>query len=207
MASKVDFKKEFKQLYSASAKPVTIVVPELQYLMIDGAGSPGESKEYTDAISALYPVAFITKFSSKKEQKKDYTVPPLEGLWWADDMNDFVNNKRDKWKWTMMILQPEWITKEVIKESIAKAKEKNPSLAKTLDKLRLETLNEEKTAQIMHSGPYKDEASTIKKLHDYIKEQKGAFNGKSEKHHEVYLSDPRKSKPESMKTIIRQPYR
>lgn len=207
MASKVDFKKEFKKLYSAPNNPVTVLVPELKYIMIDGSGSPGECKEYTDAISALYPVAYITKFASKKGQKKDYAVPPLEGLWWADDMADFVKGNRSKWKWTMMIMQPDWITKDLIKESIAKAKQKNPSLVKTFDKIRFDAYNEGKSGQIMHTGPYKDEGPTIKKLHGYIKEQKGTFDGQKEKHHEIYLSDPRRSKPERMKTIIRQPFK
>ena len=207
MASKVDFKKELKQLYSAKNKPEIVKVPELKYLMIDGMGSPGEAKEYLDSISVLYPVAFITKFMSKLELKKDYTVPPLEGLWWADNMNDFTEGRRDKWKWTLMIMQPSWITKEMIKKSINKAKEKNSKISNLIDKLRLENYEEGKTAQIMHSGLYKEEAKTIQILHDFIKESKGEFDGHKEKHHEIYLTDPRKCKPEKMKTILRQPFK
>ena len=206
MSNKVDFKKTMKEFYQPSSKEVVIVVvPKMQFLMIDGMGSPGDSKEYQDALTVLYPVAFKTKFLSKAKGR-DYVVPPLEGLWWADDMNDFIQGNRDKWKWTMMIMQPDWITKKMINESIEITKESKPELLKVIPKVRLEVYNEGKAAQIMHIGPYSEEGPTIQKIHTFIKRQGGTFDGHENKHHEIYLSDPRKANPATMKTIIRQPY-
>jgi len=206
MPSKVDFKKTLKELYLPSAKEVAeIDVPEMQFLMIDGIGSPGDSKEYQDALAALYPIAFKTKFLSKANGK-DYVVPPLEGLWWADNMDDFIEGNRDKWKWTMMIMQPDWITQEMINEAIAITKEKKPELKELLPKLRLEKFKEGKAAQIMHIGPYSEEGSTVQKVHDFIQKESGKFDGHKNKHHEIYLSDPRKANPATMKTVIRQPF-
>jgi len=207
MSVKIDFKKTMKELYNPSAKEVVMVeVPEMQFLMIDGIGSPGDSQEYLDALAVLYPVVFKTKFLSKAKGK-DYVVPPLEGLWWAENMDDFTEGNRDKWKWTMMIMQPEWITREMIDEAIDITKEKKPELAKLVPKLRLEKYKEGKAAQIMHIGPYSEEGPNIQKIHKFIKDKDGKFDGHNLKHHEIYLSDPRKSKPENMKTIIRQPYK
>ena len=207
MSVKIDFKKTMKELYNPSAKEVVMVeVPEMQFLMIDGIGSPGDSQEYLDALAVLYPVVFKTKFLSKAKGK-DYVVPPLEGLWWAENMDDFTEGNRDKWKWTMMIMQPEWITREMIDEAIDITKEKKPELAKLVPKLRLEKYKEGRAAQIMHIGPYSEEGPNIQKIHKFIKDKDGKFDGHNLKHHEIYLSDPRKSKPENMKTIIRQPYK
>ena len=206
MPAKIDFKKTMKEFYQPSPKQVVMVdVPEMQFLMFDGMGSPGDSKEYQDALAALYPIAFKTKFLSKAKGR-DYVVPPLEGLWWADNMNDFTQGNRDKWKWTMMIMQPDWITKEMINESIEITKESKPELLKVISKVRLEEYNEGKAVQIMHIGPYSEEGPTIQKLHTFIKKQGGTFDGHENKHHEIYLSDPRKANPATMKTVIRQPY-
>ncbi|MHA2397600.1 MAG: GyrI-like domain-containing protein [Promethearchaeota archaeon] len=206
MPAKIDFKKKFKELYLPGKDEVVIVeVPEMQFLMIDGMGSPGDSQEYLDALAALYPIAFKTKFLSKAKGK-DYVVPPLEGLWWADDMEDFIEGNRDKWKWTMMIMQPDWITQEMINEAIIINKEKKPELADLFAKLRLENYKEGKVAQIMHVGPYSEEGPTVQKVHDFIAKLGGSFDGYNNKHHEIYLSDPRKANPETMKTVIRQPF-
>jgi len=206
MPVKVDFKKTQKKLYQPSSKEVVmIIVPEMQFLMIDGMGSPGDSQEYQDALATLYPVAFKTKFLSKGKGK-DYVVPPLEGLWWADDMNDFRSGHREKWKWTMGIMQPPWITKELIKEAIEITRKNKPELSELLTKLRFENYNEGKSAQIMHLGPFSEEGPTIDKVHNFIEQQSGKFDGLTQKHHEIYLSDPRRAKPENMKTVIRQPF-
>jgi hypothetical protein len=206
MPAKIDFKKKFKDLYQPNEKEVVVVdVPEMQFLMIDGMGSPGDSKEYQDALAALYPIAFKTKFLSKAKGK-DYVVPPLEGLWWADNMEDFTEGNRDKWKWTMMIMQPDWITQDMIKEAILITKEKKPELSELFSQLRLEKYREGKAAQIMHKGPYSEEGPTVQKVHDFIKKKGGNFNGQDKKHHEIYLSDPRKANPATMKTVIRQPF-
>ncbi len=207
MPTKVDFKKTMKNFYFPSAKEVVMVeVPEMQFLMIDGMGSPGDSQEYLEALGALYPIAFKTKFLSKAKGK-DYVVPPLEGLWWADNMEDFTKGNRDKWKWTMMIMQPDWITHEMINKAIESTIEKKPELKNLISKLRFEKYYEGKAAQIMHLGPFSEEGPTVKKIHIFIEEKGGSFNGYIQKHHEIYLSDPRKSKPENMKTIIRQSFK
>jgi len=173
MPVKIDFKKTQKELYQPNAQePVIVEVPEMQFLIIDGMGSPGDSKEYQDALAVLYPVSFRTKFLSK-DKGKDYVVPPLEGLWWAEDMNDFTEGNRDKWKWTMMIRQPDWINPDMIKEAMAITKEKKPELSKLLPKLRLEKYKEGKAAQIMHIGPYSEEGPTIQKVHDFIQKEGG----------------------------------
>lgn len=206
MPTKVDFKKTLKELYKPSFKEVVETkVPELQFIMIDGIGSPGEAQEYLDALAVLYPVAFKIKFLSKAKSK-DYVVPPLEGLWWADDMKDFIEGNRDKWKWTMMIMQPDWITNEMFKKAIEETQQKKPELSKLLPKLRLEKYKEGKVAQIMHVGPYSEEGPTVQKVHDFIQNEGGTFNGHKQKHHEIYLSDPRKANPATMKTVIRQPF-
>ncbi len=206
MPVKVDFKKTLKEFYQPSSKEVVLVeVPEMQFLMIDGIGSPGDSKEYQDALAVLYPIAFKTKFLSKAKGK-DYVVPPLEGVWWADDMNDFTEGNRDKWKWTMMIMQPDWINPEMINEAIKITNEKNPELSELLSKLRFERYREGRAAQIMHIGPYSEEGPTVQKVHDFIKREGGKFDGHRRKHHEIYLSDPRKANPSTMKTVLRQSF-
>jgi len=204
MTVKIDFKKTMKEIYQPNPKEVVLIdIPEMQFLKIDGMGSPGDSKEYQDALAVLYPIAFKTKFLSKAIGK-DYVVPPLEGLWWADNMEDFIEGNRDKWKWTMMIMQPDWITQDMINEAISITKKKKPELTELLPKLRLEKYNEGKTAQIMHVGPYSEEGPTVQKVHDFIQKEGGKFDGF---HHEIYLSDPRKANPATMKTVIRQPFK
>ncbi len=206
MPTKIDFKKKFKELYQPSSKEVVVVsVPEIQFLMINGMGSPGEAQEYNDAVATLFPVAFKTKFLSKAKGK-DYVVPPSEGLWWADDMNDFTGGNRNKWKWTMMIMLPDWITKKMIDEAIKITFKSKPEISKTLKKLRVEKYSEGKCAQIMHVGPFSEVGPTVQKIHNFIEEQGGKFEGHDQKHHEIYLSDPRRAKPENMKTVIRQPF-
>ena len=207
MPAKIDFKKTMKEFYQPKPKEVVLIdVPEMQFLMIDGMGSPGDSKEYQDALAVLYPIAFKTKFLNKAKGK-DYVVPPLEGLWWADNMNDFTEGNRDRWKWTMMIMQPGWVTLDMINEAILITKKKKPELSELLPKLRLEKYKEGKAAQIMHIGPYSEEGPTVQKVHDFIQKKGGKFDGKNQKHHEIYLSDPRKANPVTMKTVIRQPFK
>ncbi len=202
--SKVDFKKELKDLYVPPKKFIVVDVPEMQFLMIDGHGDPNTAQEYQDALEALYAVAFKIKFISKKALEKDYVVPPLEGLWWADDMETF-SIKRDKsqWDWTMMIMVPEWITAEIFDQAVEQVrKTKNPG---SLDKLRLENYHEGLVVQIMHIGSYDDEAPTLETMHNqFIPENGYIENGK---HHEIYLSDPRRVAPEKLKTVLRQPIR
>jgi hypothetical protein len=202
--SKIDFKKELKHLYRPSPKEFVVVdVPPMKFLMIDGHGDPNTAQEYQDAVEALYAVAYKLKFTSKKELGKDYVVPPLEGLWWAEDMETFTR-KRDKsaWDWTMMIMQPEWITQEMVEEAVKQVEKKG---LPALSKLRLETYHEGLSVQIMHIGSYDDEAPTLDRMHhEFIPENGYEMVGK---HHEIYLSDPRKVAPEKLKTVLRQPIR
>ena len=199
--TKIDYKKELKPLYSPSAKEATVIeVPATSLLMIDGAGDPATSKEYMDAIRTLYPLSYTLKFMVKKSRGVDYGVMPMEGLWWADDMGAFMENNRDLWMWTSMVPQPEFITGDMVKQAMEQVEKKSNPPA--LSKVRFELFNEGSCAQIMHIGPYSAEGPTIKKLHDFI-EAKGYE--RSGKHHEIYLSDPRRSAPEKLKTIIRQP--
>ena len=173
---KVDLKKENKKLYNPSAKDVSLVdVPEMKFLMIDGKGDPNTSPEYQNAMETLFPISYKVKFISKKDKSQDYVVMPLEGLWWVDDMEDFSIEDKSSWFWTAMIRQPEFITKEIINQAIDEVKEKKNPL--TLSKLRIETLKEGLSAQIMHIGPYSEEGPTVEKLHNFISEKGYKFDG------------------------------
>lgn len=199
---KIDYKKELKHLYKCSAKDAVIVdVPAMNYLMIDGKGDPSEEQSYQEAMEALFSLSYTIKFMIKKgEMAIDYGVLPLEGLWWADDMSAFRENRKDEWLWTMMIMQPQIVTQKIIDEATKQVKEKkNPA---ALSKLTFEKFSEGKSAQIMHIGPFSEEGPTIEKLHTFISENKGQLR---DKHHEIYLSDVRRAAPEKWKTIIRQP--
>lgn len=202
--SKVNFKKEYKELYAPPKKFVVVDVPEMQFLMIDGHGDPNTAQGYQDALEALYAVAYKLKFISKKVLGKDYTVPPLEGLWWAEDMDSFsVSLDKSQWDWTMMIMTPDWVQPELFEDALEQVRKgKNPAL---LDKVRLEHYHEGLSVQIMHLGSYDDEAPTLAKMHnEFIPESGCTENGK---HHEIYLSDPRRVAPEKLKTVLRQPVR
>jgi hypothetical protein len=202
--SKLDFKKQFKELYSPSRKEFTFIdVPSMNFLMIDGHGDPNTARAYKDALEALYGVAYKLKFISKKEKGTDYVVPPLEGLWWADDMETFTS-RRDKstWDWTMMILQPDWINHEMVENAVRQV-EKQKDLP-AVSKLRLEAYHEGLAVQILHIGSYDEEGPTIARMHTFALENGFELAGK---HHEIYLSDPRRVAPEKLKTVIRQPIR
>jgi hypothetical protein len=199
---KIDYKKEFKHLYKPSAKKVEVVdVPTMNFLMIDGEGDPNTSKSFQDAIEVLYPLSYTLKFTVKKGKIGiDYGVMPLEGLWWADDMSSFSVGNKDEWKWTLMIMQPDLITKEMVQEAIEQVKTKKDPVSLPL--VRFEFFDEGKAAQIMHIGPFSEEGPTIEKVHSFIEENGSQRRGR---HHEIYLSDIRRAAPEKWKTIIRQP--
>lgn len=201
---KIDFKKELRQFYSSKAKPVTVEVPVMNFLMIDGKGDPNTSKEYIDAIQTLYPVAYTLKFMAKKDLAKDYSVMPLEGLWWTEDMSQFTAGDKSNWLWTAMIMQPDFITKDMFDTALQQvADKKNP---RSLGRIRLESYDEGRAAQVMYIGPYAKEGPTIQQLHAFIKDSGGQLNKTNRHHHEIYLGDPRRTAPEKLKTIIRQPY-
>lgn len=199
---KIDLKKDLKYLYNPTSRAVTWVeVPPMNFLMVDGAGDPNTSKEFADAIQALFSVSYHLKFSIKKGPEQiDYAVMPLEALWWADDPQAFFSGDKKAWKWTAMIMQPEFIDAEQVnqaKEAVA-TKKNLPGL----NLLRFERFEEGKAAQTLHIGPFSEEGPTIEKVHAFIKA--GGYDLKG-RHHEIYLSDIRRAAPEKWKTVVRQP--
>lgn len=202
--SKIDYKKEFKAFYLPSKKQVVAVdVPAMNYLMIDGSGEPNPeiNPDYKLAVEALFSVSYAIKFMLKRSENGiDYGVMPLEGLWWSDDMNDFITRNMSGWKWTLMIMQPSVVTEEILHKVIGQIKLKKNITA--IDKLRFSLFTEGKAAQILHIGPFSEEGPTVEKVHAFITESGRKLSGK---HHEIYLSDIRKAAPENWKTVIRQP--
>ncbi len=201
----VDPRKEAGNLYNPSAKEVVEVdVPEMRFLMVDGQGDPDTSASYKEATEALYALSYSLKFTVKKEESINYRVMPLEGLWWMDEegfsLEDIMGN-RDAWKWTSMIMQPEWVTEERVQNAPASVGKKKDLPA--LQKVRFEFFHEGRSAQIMHVGPFSEEGPTIEKIDRFIKERGARMRVK---HHEIYLTDPRRSAPEKNKTIIRHPF-
>ena len=198
---KLDLKKQMKHFYSPSAKEVVIVdVPAMNFLMIDGQGDPNTSQAFAEAVEALYAVAYALKFMVKKGPLAiDYGVMPLEGLWWAEDMAAFSVADKSNWQWTLMIMQPDFVTGEMVADAIAEVRKKKDPAA--LSKLRFEAFLEGKCAQILHIGPFTAEGPTVEKVHQFI-DSRGRRSGK---HHEIYLSDIRKADPANWKTVIRQP--
>jgi len=199
----LDLKKTLKPWLSPSAtEPQIVDVPEMQFLMIDGHGYPGTSQEYIDALGALYSLAYGLKFAFKKGPAAiDYPVMASEGLWWMEDMTRFSMENKNEWLWTMMIMQPEVVTPAIFEQMRAETMKRKPQPA--LAKVRLERFAEGLSAQILHIGPYSAETSNIQKLHRFIAEQGCRLRGK---HHEIYLSDPNRTAPDRLKTIIRQPF-
>lgn len=199
---KLDWKNELKPLYQPSTKEVVQVdVAAMNYLMIDGKGDPNTAQEYADAIEALFSVAYTLKFMVKKGAlATDYGVMLLEGLWWAEDMSKFSTEDKSNWLWTAMIAQPLFITRSMVDAAIDEVKKKkNPA---AISKLRFETITEGLAAQIMHIGPPGEEGPNIEKVHHFI--ETGGYRRRG-KHHEIYLSDIRKTVPAKWKTVIRQP--
>jgi hypothetical protein len=200
MAIKLDFKKTLKSLYDPKEKGIHVVdVPPMNFLMVDGMGDPNFSIDYQQAIEALYSLSYGIKFDLKSAEF-DYSIPPLEGLWWMDDMREFSVANKHRWKWTMMIMQPEQVTAETLAKAMQKRSKKgiNPALAK----VRFETYTEGEAVQTVYTGPYAEEAATIAAMHRYIDDHGYRTNGK---HHEIYLSDARKTPAEKRRTILRQP--
>ena len=199
---KLDFKQTMKLLWRPPFDDFEMVeVPELPFVMIDGQGDPNTAPAYAKAIEWLYSVSYGLKFHSRA-QGRDYGVAPLEGLWWADDMADFTAGNRDKWLWTMMIMQPDWIDTEMFELAVGRTVEKLGARPATL---RFDTFAEGLSVQILHVGPYSAEAPTIARLHqEYLPQHGLVENGR---HHEIYLGDPRRTAPARLHTIIRQPVR
>lgn len=204
MTDKTDFKKDL-DAYKATLREFCIVeVPDLRYLMIDGCGDPNTSPMFTHAVEALYPLAYKLKFASKRELGRDYVVMPLEGLWWAEDMDAFTTwRDKSRWEWTLMIMVPDWIGQDLLATAAQQAGAKNRPAR--LDEVRLETLSEGRCVQTLHLGSYDDEAGLLAQMHEeFIPAQGLRMAGR---HHEIYLSDARKVAAEKRRTILRQPVR
>jgi hypothetical protein len=200
MTAKVDPRRELKHLYGARQAPEFVDVPELSFLMIDGHGDPNRAPRYQAVVQALYAVSYKLKFAIKRAGGPDYTVAPLEGLWWTQDMASFSVEDKSDWDWTMMIMQPAEATPELVEQTVREvAQSKQPPTAAVV---RLQRYAEGASAQILHLGPYADEGPTIARLHAFIHEHGREKRGR---HHEIYLRDPRRTAPERLRTIIRQP--
>ncbi|MGD2104318.1 MAG: GyrI-like domain-containing protein [Anaerolineae bacterium] len=200
--AKIDFKKELKYLYRPARSKFSVVdVPEMTFLMSDGQGDPNTTPAYQETVDALYSVAYAIKFMLKDDaETDDYVVPPLEGLWWVEDMSQFSLDDKDAWSWTMMIMQPSWVTAEIAEEACVETERKKDLPA--VSRLRFAPYHEGLSIQTLYVGPYDEEGPTIASLHSFAEAQGYALRGK---HHEIYLSDPRRTAPENLKTVIRQP--
>jgi hypothetical protein len=199
---KLDLRKQFENLYNASPDSSRLLeVPPLLYLMVDGAGDPNTSVAYQLAIESLYAVAYRMKHAlGRADRPVDYTVMPLEGLWWADDSSAFSSGRRDAWKWTLMLMVPDLVSLELFGHAIAELEQRRPLAL--LHQVRLERLCEGTCAQTLHLGPYANVPATIARLHAYVEERQCDPCGR---HHEIYLDDPKRIPPERLRTIIRQP--
>jgi len=197
---KIDFKKTLKHLYSASARePVLVEVPEMKFLRVDGRGDPN-SPMFRSAIELLYGLSYGLMFALKKKGK-DYSIPPLEGLWWMEGIEGFDVNRREDWSWSAMIMQPEFVTAELVAKARSQlaARRGEPSVT-----ARFEPFHEGLCAQILHVGPYSAEGPTLEKMHRFVEAQGYRLHGH---HHEIYLGDPQRSAPEKLKTLLRHPVR
>ncbi|MBE1491085.1 GyrI-like domain-containing protein [Plantactinospora soyae] len=195
---KTDFKKVHRNLYTASAAPALVDVPELAFLAVDGVGDP-DGPAYREAVEALYGVAYGLRFGLKKAGVLDYSVMPLEGLWWgAEGQRNLPEQDRSTWNWTMLIMQPPQVDVDLVAEFVAAAARKKPS--GSLERLELRHLTEGRSAQVLHVGPYREEPATRDRLMAFINESGDRLSGE---HHEIYLSDPRRAAPEKLRTILR----
>jgi hypothetical protein len=192
------------RLYRARTTPQLVYVPRLRFLCVDGHGDPNTSPSYAAAVQALFAISYAAKFTIKQEDGQSYKVSPLEGLWCAEDLSAFTTSDKSSWDWTMMIRQPDAVTTELV-ERLTNEVAATRSLPAAHD-LRLVTFEEGAAAQVLHVGPYAAEAPTIARLHEFLQEHGLAFDGHQRKHHEIYLGDPRRSAPDKLRTIIRQPY-
>lgn len=199
---KIDFKKTYDSYRAQRGRFRIIDVPDMRYLQIDGRGDPNTSSAFTEAIETIYPVAYALKFASKRELGRDYVVPPLEGLWWAEDMEAFTTARdKSQWEWTLMVMVPDWIERSMFDGAIEQARVKGPPVR--LHDLRMGELRERRCVQTLHVGSFDDEAEILHLMHfGFIPDNGLRMTGK---HHEIYLSDFRRVAPNSQRIILRQP--
>jgi len=196
------FKERLKELYLPGAKDFVLVdVPEMRFVMIDGEGNP-EGEKFNRAVKWLFTVIHPIRLAGRKRLGRKFVEPPLEALWWADDVEDFIQAIKDKMKWRLMIVIADWVSEELYDQAVEKAADK---LGDIPDSLRLARFNEGLCVQIMHVGPNSEEAATLARLHkEFLPENKLTANGY---HHEIYLNDARRVAREKLKTVLRQPVR
>lgn len=207
---KMDYKKEFKDLYAPKAKPSMIHVPEMRFFTVCGKGDPNTSAEYAQALEILYGLSFTIKMSKKVGEEPEgyfeYVVPPLEGLWSIEGGKfDGMNiTDKEQFCWTSMIRQPEFVTEDVFEYAKEKLGKKKPDLDLSLAGFKV--WEEGMCIQIMHKGSYDEEARSIEKLNQFAETNSLVQDFSEERqHHEIYLSDPRRTAPEKLKTVIRHP--
>lgn len=203
MVEKVTLTKTLDGYAAKKGEFRVLEIPPQRYLMIDGHGDPNSSPQFAEAVESLYPVAYTVKFASKNALGRDYVVPPLEGRWWAADMSTFTTARdKSQWDWTMMLLVPEWIADDLVRDALSAvgAKKKRPP---RLQDVRVETLDEGLCIQTLHVGAFDDEATLLEYLHGTEIPDRGLQL--SGIHHEIYLTDFRRSAPEKQRTILRQP--
>ncbi|SDD05638.1 GyrI-like domain-containing protein [Auraticoccus monumenti] len=200
--TKVDFKKEIASYTAPRGRFSVLTVPRLSYLVVDGHGDPNTSSEYESAVTTIYPVAYALKFLSARELGRDHVVMPLEALWWSDDMAAFTSARdKSRWSWTVMIMVPSWIGAEHLEQARRTVASKKG--APRLQEVRLETLDEGLCVQTLHIGRYDDEGPVLEAMHsEFVPGEGLRLRGK---HHEIYLSDARRTAPEKLRTILRQP--
>ncbi|MGY1608763.1 GyrI-like domain-containing protein [Geodermatophilus sp. SYSU D00700] len=194
-------KKDRSDLYAPRPEHFEVVdVPEMGFLMVDGHGDPNRSAAYRAAVEALYATSYAVRAVGRKATGRVHTVAPLEGLWSAEDLKVFRTRDKSEWDWTMMIAQPEWITSEMVDDALAVAEKKRLS---ALKHVRFSRYAEGRSAQILHVGPYDDEGPVLERFHQTFLPANGLKP--TGRHHEIYLSDARKTEPARLRTILRQP--
>ena len=200
---KLDLKKKYRDLFNPPTRDfVEVHPPKMAFVKINGEGDPNTAAAYRVGIEWLYSVSYAMKFAAKSKLANDYVVPPLEALWWSDDPGTFVRREKDRWHWTIMIMAPEFVTNGLFDDAVAKTLLKRDDRPSSL---RFESFDEGRSLQIMHIGSYDDEGPKLQRLHHEIMPLLGVtFDGP---HHEIYLSDPRKTATSKLKTILRQPIR
>ncbi len=201
---KLDLRKELKHLYNPPAGKFTLIdVPAMDFLMFDGQGDPNVvGSDFQQAMQVLYPVAYTIKFALKKARGIDFPVMPPEGLWWSGDDGLLDLQRKDRWSWTMMLMQPEVVDADDVAAALESVRRKKDPPG--LGQVRFERFDEGQAVQILYIGAYADEAPVIQRMHEFIQENGLRPTGK---HHEIYLGDPRRSAPSKLKTVLRQPVR
>lgn len=198
----IDLKKRIRDYFESSPDHFTLVtLPPFDYVMVDGEGDPNTSRDYAAAIELLYGVSYTLKFKGKKELGVDYVVPPLEGLWWAHDARAFVTGDKSSWRWTMMIMVPAELPRSLVLSALEEYQNKKPGAP--VSRVRIDSLTEGLVVQVLHIGPYDAEGPLLARMHnEFMPDHALTFNGR---HHEIYLGDHRRTAPQRLRTILRQP--